>query len=83
MKIGALLEEEKAIDESAAPVDFYHVFGSYDIGPVNYLSEEMNFYPLESSRYVVGVGIYADAAPMYQLYEISEAGDEVTIIRIS
>ena len=81
MEVGALLQEERGIDESAVPVDFYQVFGSYDIGPVNHLSEEMDFYPLESSRYVVGVGIHSDAAPMYQLYEINEAGDEVTIIR--
>ncbi|MBM7618531.1 hypothetical protein JOC95_000373 [Bacillus tianshenii] len=81
IEVGVYLQEEKAVDESAAPVDFYNVFGSYDIGPVNYLSEEMDFYPLSSSNYVVGVGILADAAPMYQLYEINGARDKVTIIR--
>lgn len=81
IEVGAYLQEEEAINESAAPVDFYYVFGSYDIGPVSHFSEEMDFYPLASSSYVMGVGIFPDAAPLYQLYEINEARDEVTIIR--
>ncbi|MDQ0257164.1 hypothetical protein J2S74_004622 [Evansella vedderi] len=74
-------DDELEEDTTMNPVEKYNVFADFELYHTYGLAEERMFYHSIATGYVLGSGHLGHAVGHFDLFEINEAGDEVTLIR--